>query len=128
MQVMFEAGEDFLTVKEVTAEDGKLDLLITMYKSTGDIKAAKEMYDRYSEVAGTPWAARRQVVVDRRQPRTILVQSNTAIKDEKLQLLTYEPSAEGLVRSWAERFEDAGELDTILAKLAEKDKQFWPDT
>ena len=44
--------------------------------------------------------------------------------EERNNLLTFH----NLCRSWAERFEDAGELDTILAKLAEKDKQFWPDT
>ena len=65
MQVMLEAGDDFLTVKEVTGEDGQPDLLISMdrekintvgqevisklvlkhqvYKSTGDLAAAKEM-------------------------------------------------------------------------------------
>ena len=68
-----EAGQDFLTIKEVTGEDGKPDLLISMdrskimsvgqpaiaqfllklqvYKSTGDIAAAKNMYDKYSEVS-----------------------------------------------------------------------------
>ena len=115
MQVMLEAGEEFLTVKEVVGEDGKPDLLITMnrekiltvgkpaiaafllklqvYKSTGDICAAKEMYDRYSDVS-EPWASRRQVVVDRKQPRTILVQGNTVLKEEKLKLVQYDPSAE----------------------------------
>jgi len=146
MQVMLEAGEDFLTVKEVVGEDGKPDLLITMdrekimtvgkpaiaafllklqvYKSTGDICAAKEMYDRYSDVS-EPWASRRQIVVDRKQPRTILVQGNTVLKDEKLKLVQYEPNAEGMVNSWAERFPDTSSLDTILAKLGEKDRALW---
>ena len=96
---MLEAGEDFLTVKEITGEDGQPDLLITMdrekintvgqeaiaknllelqiYKSTGDLAAAKEMYDKYSEVS-EPWDSRRQIVVDRKQPRSILVQANTS--------------------------------------------------
>ena len=116
MQVMLEAGDDFLTVKEVTGEDGKPDLLISMdrekintvgqeaiakfllklqvYKSTGDLAAAKEMYDRFSE----PWASRRQIVVDRKQPRSILVQANTRLVNEKLELVQYEPNAEGLVK------------------------------
>ena len=119
MQVMLEAGEDFLTVKEVTGEDGKPDLLISMdrdkintvgqqaiakfllrlqvYKSTGDLAAAKEMYDKYSEVS-EPWDSRRQIVVDRKQPRSILVQANTKLVNEKLELIQYEPNAEGLVR------------------------------
>jgi len=146
MQVMLEAGEDFLTVKEVVGEDGKPDMLITMdrekiltvgkpaiaaflqklqvYKSTGDIAAAKEMYDKYSEVS-EPWASRRQIVVDRKQPRVILVQSNTVLKEEKLDLVQYDPSAEGMVRSWAERFTNTSSLDTIIAKLAEKDRPYW---
>jgi len=146
MQVMLEAGQDFVTIKEVTGEDGKPDLLIVMdrskimtvgqpaisqfllklqvYKSMGDIKTAKLMYDKYCEV-NEPWASRREIVVNRRQPRSILVQSNTAIKDEKMELLEYDPSTDGLVSSWADRFEDVNELDTILSNLAGKDKQFW---
>jgi len=146
MQVMLEAGEDFLTVKEVVGEDGKPDLLITMnrekiltvgkpaiasflqklqvYKSMGDICAAKEMYDRYSDVS-EPWASRRQVVVDRKQPRVILVQGNTVLKEEKLELLQYDPSVEGMVKSWADRFPDVPSMDTMMAKLADKDRPFW---
>ena len=30
MQVMLEAGEDFLTIKESVGEDGKPDMLLTM--------------------------------------------------------------------------------------------------
>ena len=77
MQVMLEDGDD---LTEVTGEDGQPDLLIRMdrekintvgqqaiakfllklqvYKSTGDLAAFKEMYDRYSEVS-EPWDSRR---------------------------------------------------------------------
>jgi len=146
MQVMLEAGDDFLTVKEVVGEDGKADMLITMdrekiltvgkpaiadfllklqvYKSTGDISSAKDMYDKYSEVS-EPWASRRQIVVDRKQPRVILVQGNTVLKEEKLELVQYEPSPAGMVKSWAERFPDTSKLDTIMAKLDAKDRPNW---
>ena len=30
-----------------------------------------------------------------------------------------------LFRSWAERFDDANEIDSILSKLADKDRQYW---
>ena len=70
---MLAAGEDFLRVEKTTGEDGNPDLLITMdrskiatvgapaiskflvelqvYKSTGDVKGARKMYDtaRYLE-------------------------------------------------------------------------------
>ncbi len=72
LHVMLEAGDGFVTVKEVKGEDGRPDLLLSMdrkklngvgkpaigefltklqvYKSTGDLEAAKKMYDHYSEV------------------------------------------------------------------------------
>jgi len=146
MQVMLEAGEDFLTIKDCLGEDGKPDMLITMdrakiatvgqpaiaaflqklqvFKSTADIGSAKAMYDRYSEV-GEPWASRRDVVVARKQPRMVLVQANTKLVDEKLELVQYEASAEGMVTSWADRFPDFPALDSDLKSLAAKDAPLW---
>merc|ERR1719244_2026928 len=142
MQVMLEAGQEFLTIKEVTGEDGAPDLLLTMdrekvmtvgqpaiasflqklqvYKSTGDIKAAKAMYDSYSEVS-EPWASRRDIVVARKQPRMLLVQGNTRISDEKLQLVQYDPSPEGMVQSWSERFPDWDQVDRELKDVEGKE-------
>merc|ERR1719187_1826880 len=146
MQVMLEAGQDFLTIKECTGEDGKPDMLITMdrekimtvgqpaiasflqklniYKATADITAAKQMYSKYSEVS-EPWASRRDIVIERKQPRMILVQANTNLVDEKLELVQYDPSPEGMVKSWAERFPDFAELDAILESLASRDAKNW---
>jgi len=146
MQVMLEAGQDFLTIKECTGEDGKPDMLITMdrskvatvgqpaiasflqklqiYKATADIGAAKQMYDKYSEVS-EPWASRRDIVVARKQARMILVQANTNLVDEKLELVQYDPSPEGMVKSWAERFPDFAEVDAVLDSLAARDAKNW---
>ena len=41
--------------------------------------------------------------------------------DEKLELVQYEPSPEGMVKSWAERFPDFAEVDTMLDGLAARD-------
>merc|ERR1712240_292026 len=135
LQVMLEAGQEFLTVKECVGEDGHPDIIINMdrskiqtvgqpaiatflqklqiYKSTADITAAKEMYAKYSEVS-EPWASRKNIV-----------QANTKLVDEKLELVQYEPTPEGMIKSWAERFADYDAIDTSLAGLASKDAEFW---
>merc|ERR1712107_750767 len=97
---------------------------LNIYKATADISAAKQMYDKYSEVS-EPWASRRDIVVARKQPRMILVQANTNLVDEKLEPVQYEPSPEGMVKSWAERFPDFAEVDAMLEGLAARDANSW---
>merc|ERR1719312_2333071 len=111
MNVMLKAGNGFLKVEKVEGKDGKPDLLITMdrsklatvggpaisnfltklqiYKSTADIKAATALYDEYSRVSDDgpiPWLSWREIVVARKKPRVILVQGNTKLDNEKLEL------------------------------------------
>ena len=66
-------------------------------KSTGDLAATKEKYDRYGEVS-EPRASRRKIVVDRKKPRSMLVQANTRLVNEKLELVQCEPNPEGLAK------------------------------
>ncbi|XP_055956733.1 dipeptidyl peptidase 3 isoform X2 [Patella vulgata] len=109
LQVLIEAGEDFVKVEKITGEDGKPDLRITLdrtkiisvgkpaigkflrklqvYKSTGDYEAGKEMYDFFSNVDNTtePHFLRlRDVVMARKQPRKMFVQHNTTANDKHL--------------------------------------------
>ena len=150
LQVLMEAGEGFVSVKAMNGEDGKPDLLLTMdrskvesvgkpaigsflqklqvYKSTSDIDAARKMYDAYSAVdderPGHPWASWRDIVLDRKQPRKMMVQANTKIEDEQLKLVEYSPSHEGMMESWRDRFtqEEHAEIDDILNGLFARDQ------
>ena len=103
-QVLLEAGQDFITIKEIEGEDGEPDLLFSMdrskiesvgkpamaaflqklqvYKSTGDFEAAKAMYEHYGNVTDTgkyPFKKWRNIVQARQTARTIYVQANTKI-------------------------------------------------
>ena len=153
LQVLLEAGEGFVSVKAVTGEDGKPDLLLSMdrtkvesvgkpaigsfltklqvYKSTGDIEAARKMFGDYSAVnderPGMPWASWRDIVLERKQPRKMMVQANTKIEDEQLKLVEYPPSHEGMMESWRDRFskEEHAELDEILQQLYKRDGEYF---
>ncbi|KAH8020732.1 hypothetical protein HPB51_003220 [Rhipicephalus microplus] len=103
MRVLLEAG-DLVQIRKTTGEDGKPDLLITidrtkilsfgrpcieqfllklqLFKSTADLRAATEMYDRYSEVSDVgqyPFLKYWDIVMARKKPRRIFVQSNTVL-------------------------------------------------
>merc|ERR1712002_461245 len=147
---MLEAGEGFLKIEKVQDADGKSDLLITMdrsklesvgapaiskflamlqvLKSTGDDKAARDMYGKYSKVSTEgdhPWLLWRDIVVARKQPRNILVQDNTRLENEKLELCSYEASPVGMINSWRERFTDVQELDELLEELCKMEELHW---
>lgn len=49
----------------------------------------------------------RSIVIDKKQPRQVFVQANTFCDDEgNVTLKSYEPSAEGIIQSYLDRFSD----------------------
>ncbi|XP_018056405.1 PREDICTED: dipeptidyl peptidase 3 isoform X1 [Atta colombica] len=147
LRVCLEAGQDFVNVVEteegtnlrMTVDRCKIftvgkkavgDFLLKLqvYKSMGDFESAKKMYDRYSEVPENgpyPWGSWRDLILSRKEPRKIFVQSNTFIDDldsNNVILKNYKPSFAGLIQSWVERFPSL-DISEMLIELWEKDKQ-----
>lgn len=168
MQVLLEAGQGLITIEET--EDGKNLLLsvdrskiatvgrdaikffltkLQVFKSTGDIGSASEMYNRYSLVSNDTepytWAKWRDIVLLHKKPRIILAQANTQLKgnsngyrlrqhtqlilhsflDESVSLKTYESSLEGYIESWVDRF-PTNEASNILENIWQADKVYYP--
>lgn len=60
--------------------------------------------------------------------RLMLLFSLHLLPGAEVQLVEYEASAAGLIRSFRERFpEDGPELEEVLTQLATADAQFWRD-
>ncbi|KAF8771744.1 Dipeptidyl peptidase 3 like protein [Argiope bruennichi] len=146
LQVLLKCEGDFVKVEKIKGEDGNPDLLFTMdrnkilshgkpcigeflkklqlYKSTADAASAKGMFDMYSAVTSEeayPFLEYREIVLARKRPRRIFVQSNTFLSDGEVTLKNYESSPKGLIQSYIERYQD-GSIHKTLLELWEKDK------
>lgn len=74
-----------------------------VYKSTADVRAGSELYNRMTEVT-SQFEGYREVVMRLKQPRKVFVQANTVLSGEDgVELREYEDSVEGMVKSYAER-------------------------
>ncbi|XP_017883597.1 dipeptidyl peptidase 3 isoform X2 [Ceratina calcarata] len=148
LRVCLEAGDGFVNVIEseprknllLTVDRTKISTVgkkaigdfltkLQVYKSTGDVEAATEMFERYSDVPETgpyPWARWRDIVLAHKEPRKIFVQANTFVNDKnEVQLKNYEPNFAELIQSWVDRFPST-EISKTLIELWEQDKQHFP--
>jgi dipeptidyl-peptidase-3 len=82
----------------------KLLQKLHVYKSTADVEAGTKLYDEITHVDEWWGGKARPVVLDKKTPRKVFVQANTVLQDDgKILLKEYEPTLEGMVRSYAER-------------------------
>ncbi|KAG7272024.1 hypothetical protein CRUP_004183, partial [Coryphaenoides rupestris] len=147
LRVLLEAGEGLVGLEEVTGEDGQPDARITLdrtkihtvgktaiqrflcklqvLKATADVEGGRALYDGYSAVTDIGphnFLRLRDTVLLRKDERKMFVQANTRINGEAVELVEYEGSAAGLIRSFTERFQDdAEQLEANLLELSNRD-------
>uniref|UniRef100_A0A2K6LE27 Dipeptidyl peptidase 3 n=1 Tax=Rhinopithecus bieti TaxID=61621 RepID=A0A2K6LE27_RHIBE len=133
LRVLLEAGEGLVTITPTTGSDGRPDARVRLdrskIRSVG--KPALERFLRRLQVSkglSPGWApanlSRGRVLPC--PPEKLGLQAPTNMPDSDVQLLEYEASAAGLIRSFSERFpEDGPELEEILTQLATADARFW---
>lgn len=73
-----------------------------IYKCSADFEKGSALYNATTNVS-EEMAAYREVVMDSKQPRRIFVQPNTVLKDGNVELVEYEASEEGNIKSFLER-------------------------
>uniref|UniRef100_A0A146P4W4 Dipeptidyl peptidase 3 n=2 Tax=Fundulus heteroclitus TaxID=8078 RepID=A0A146P4W4_FUNHE len=151
LRVLLEAGEGLVGLEEVTGQDGKPDARVTLdrskintvgknaihrflcklqvFKSTADVEGGRALYEGYSAVGDTGahnFLRLRETVLLRKEARKMFVQANTRISGESVELVEYEGSAAGLIRSFTERFQDDAEhLEATLLDLNKTDASCW---
>jgi dipeptidyl-peptidase-3 len=77
-----------------------------IYKSTADKEAGTQLYAQMTEVEPNFWGEKvRSEVLRNRQPRKVFIQANTFLDEStgKVSLVDYDPSLEGMIKSYAER-------------------------
>ena len=124
LKTFIEAGDKFVEVKANKEDLSDLEIYLDrskilshgrpavekllqklhVYKSTADVEAGTKMYDEITHVDEWWGGKARPVVLDKKTPRKVFVQANTALQDDgKVTLKEYEPTLEGMVQSYAER-------------------------
>jgi dipeptidyl-peptidase-3 len=82
---------------------GRMLLRLHIYRCTADVQSCREYYEELSRVHDE-YLVWRDIVVTKKEPKWVFVQANTFLDDDKKVILKeYEPTAKGVVQSWAER-------------------------
>lgn len=124
LQVFLRAGGDFC--KLVSGKEGDLsdvhveldrskiqshgrpainDFLqkLHVFKATADLTRGRALYDDFTAVDDWYATKLRPEVLRQAKPRKVFVQANTVLEGDDVVLKEYEPTPEGMIRSFAER-------------------------
>ncbi|KAF2428880.1 dipeptidyl-peptidase III [Tothia fuscella] len=74
-----------------------------IYKATADVEAGIKLYNDITHVDEFFAEKVRPVVLAKQRPRKVFVQANTVVEGGRAVLREYEPNAEGMIRSYADR-------------------------
>lgn len=81
---------------------GEMLLRLHVYRCTANVEECREYYEELSHVDGE-YLTWRETVVKNKLPPLLNVQSNTFIEKGIVVLREYEPTIEGIIKSWYER-------------------------
>ncbi|KAF2072217.1 hypothetical protein CYY_006462 [Polysphondylium violaceum] len=76
---------------------------VNVYKATGNVTAARALFKEYQPV-DQEFLRIRDIVLAKKKPRAVLVQSHTYIKDGQVILEDFSDNCEGLIQSMQKRF------------------------
>ena len=81
---------------------GKMLLHLHMFRCTADAKGCRAYYEELSRVdeEHLDW---RETVLANKPPPLVFVHANTFLDGDTVTLKEYEPTIEGVIKSWAER-------------------------
>lgn len=80
----------------------KLLLKLHIYRCTADVDECTGFYEDLTRVDGV-FLQYRELVLRKKVLDDIFVQANTVLVNGEVQLREYEPTARGIIKSWAER-------------------------
>ncbi|KAL4735580.1 peptidase family M49-domain-containing protein [Aspergillus similis] len=108
--VVCDTGASKLTVKldrsrivhEGKPSLGRMLLRLHIYRCSADNASCRDFYESLSNVdsEALTW---REIVIAKKDPPLVFSQANTFIHDDAVELREYEPTARGVIQSWAER-------------------------
>lgn len=75
---------------------------LQVYKATANFKAAKLMYDKYSEVNDSDLELRK-IVFSKRKPRRVIIQPTLVKLSDDVKLMEYSDDAEGGIQSYIDK-------------------------